>query len=89
MVVSDPRNVSSNSKLARFNTSSNLFYGLNEDVDIGLKVDSGKRRRGDVSIMNVDLGLNRTGQQFLLDQTEAVISERDLAASSKLIWLRL
>lgn len=89
MVVSDPRNVNSNSKLAGFNTSSNLFYGLNEDVDIGLKVDSGKRRRGDVSIMNVDLGLNRTGQQFLLDQTEAVISERDLAASSKLIWLRL
>lgn len=89
LVGTDPRDISSCSKLAGFTTSSNLLYGLNEEVDIGLKVDNCKRRRGEMGIMDVDLGLNKTGQLLVTDRTETVISETDLTVSSQTIQAKL
>lgn len=63
-----------------------MLYGLNEEDNIGLKIDERKRRRGDPTtdgMMDIGMGLSVTGSQVMVQNTEAVISDGDLAASSQ------
>lgn len=92
LVVTESQDISMPTKLKGFSTTSNLLYEINEEEDIGLKVDERKRRRGDQSIqgnMDIDVGLNTVGPQDQNQQTEAGISNVDLPASSQLFSAKL
>lgn len=72
--------------MAGFTTNSKFLYGLNEDDDIGLKINERKRWREDPSIagsMDIDVGLINSGPQKTIKNLETNISNEDLSISSQ------
>lgn len=83
-VVSSKSNaLNADGQLAGFKTNSNILYGLNQEENIGLKIDEHKRRREDPmlkNIMDIDMGLMSTGPQ-VTEQPEAGVSNTYSTAS--------
>lgn len=85
LVIKESRAGNAEAKLAGFTTNSNSLYGLMDEENIGLKIDERKRRREDPNntrIMDIDMGLLTSGHVVTNYQSEADISNTDLAAST-------